>query len=200
MIKLLVVNCYREKAEEKIKPYLKAIEETGIVLEKLKIIRDFQLEDEHISFTAAVLSGSQKMVGEEEYESRLVDFIRNFRKPLLGICYGHQILAKSFGAEVKRDRIHHKGIEKIQVLRKIPVLEGLPEVFEAAESHHEIVVATEAFLKEFEIAAVNEAQKDLVEAIAHRNLPYYGLQFHPEKTQLGPLVFRNFLKTAHNLI
>lgn len=200
MVKLLIINCYKEKAEEKIKPYLKAIEETGVVLERLKIIRDSQLGDEHFSFTAALLSGSQKMVGKEEYESKLVDFIKNFKKPLLGICYGHQILAKSFGAEVRRDRMHHKGIEKIRRLKQIPVLEGLPEVFEAAESHHEIVVATEKFVEEFEVAAINEEQEDLIEAIVHRNLPYYGLQFHPEKTQLGPLVFENFLKIARSFL
>jgi anthranilate synthase component 2 len=61
------------------------------------------------------------------------------------------------------------------------------------ESHEEIVVRDNALERNFSILA--ESGGGLVEAIAHRDLPLYGVQFHPEKSgELGIKLLMNFLK------
>ncbi len=195
MKELLFVNCYPEKREEKAKPYIEAIKASGFE-GRIREIPVEQLSREYLSLKAAVISGSPLMAGQGQIPAPLPEFIRAFPKPLLGICYGHQVLAHTFGAEVRRDREKHKGKERIRLLVRDPLFEGLSEELEVEESHQEIVVGDSRLEENFKILAVNMAREDLIEAIKHRTLPYYGVQFHPERNQVGPVIFRNFLRLA----
>jgi anthranilate synthase component 2 len=195
---LLLVNCYREKAQEKIEGYHSWLHAgaaaAGMELEILDAV-DREALPEAGEFFAVVVSGSQKMVGGGEVEAGLVDFLKRNSRPLLGICYGHQVLARAFGCRVKKDAQKHLGAEEVLATVRHDLFSGFPAVFKMPESHEEIVVRDSALEKNFLVLAENPA--GLVEAVVHRRFPLHGVQFHPEKSEeFGIRLLVNFLKMA----
>jgi anthranilate synthase component 2 len=116
--------------------------------------------------------------------------------PLLGVCLGHQALGIAAGAVVERaapvhgkaSTVHHAGGG---------IFEGVRDPFEAAR-YHSLVVRRERFPDELELTAWSD--DGLVMAAAHRSLPRFGVQFHPESilTPEGPKIVRNFLALARS--
>ena len=196
--KLLLINCYREEGEKKIGGYLTwlraGMAAAGLDLDIL-ILTDREALPENQVLSGVIISGSQKMVGANEMEAGLLEFLKTNRRPLLGICYGHQVLARAFGGLVKKDKQTHLGAEEIFLKKPGRLFQVFPQVFKMAESHEEIVVNDMALAANFHILAANAAGQ--VEAIAHQDYPFYGVQFHPEKSgEMGVKLLVNFLKQA----
>lgn len=194
--KLLLVNCYREKAEEKIKGYhdwLNAgMAEAGQDF-AVRVLNDREALPENQMFSGVIVSGSQKMVGANEVEAGLLAFLKKNRCPLLGVCYGHQVLARAFGCLVKKDGQKHLGDEEIFLRKADALFAGFPPVCRMRESHEEIVVRDPALEGNFHVLAHNASGR--VEAILHREHPLYGVQFHPEKSgEHGIRLLANFLR------
>lgn len=194
--RILLVNCYRENAGEKIKGYyewLKAAANVAGTELDIQEAGDKGPFPDKTEFHAVIVSGSQKMVGDNETEATLLEFLRECRRPLLGICYGHQVLARAYGCLVKKDGQKHLGDEEIFLMKTNGLFAGFPQVFKMRESHEEIVVRDQALEVSFHILAHNASGR--VEAIVHRQHPLYGVQFHPEKSgDLGIRLLVNFLK------
>jgi len=121
--------------------------------------------------------------------------IRRFsgRIPLLGVCLGHQSIGAAFGGRVvrsvslmhgKTSPIHHNGAG---------LFSGLPSPFNATR-YHSLVVERESFPDCLEITAWVENGE--VMGLAHKDLPVWGVQFHPESilTEGGMQILRNFLE------
>lgn len=123
-----------------------------------------------------------------------LDMIEAFvgKKPLLGVCLGHQCIGQYFGGRVVRAQylmhgktspIHHKGNE---------LFVGLRNPFEATR-YHSLIVERESFPECLEITAETE-QKEIM-GLRHKVYPVWGVQFHPESlaTQNGIKILENFL-------
>lgn len=191
---VLFVNCYRKEAEAPLDGYLSWLRE-GTALAgceaEVAVVDDRELPGRG-DWSAVVISGSQKMVAAGEVEGRLIDFIRACPCPLMGVCYGHQVLAHALGGLVKKDAQRHAGDEVIRIAQAHRLFHGFPTSFTMRESHEEVVAHDAALDRSFELLAVNDA--GLVEAIAHRSLPLCGVQFHPERSgALGVKLWANFL-------
>jgi anthranilate/para-aminobenzoate synthase component II len=194
--KLLLLNCYGQDKDVKIEGYATWLKAggaaAGAALQIETVDGDAPLAAAG-DFAAVVVSGSQKMVGDGEAGAGLLAFLRENRRPLLGICFGHQALAAAFGARVRRDGRKHLGEEDVLVKKPSALFAGLPPVFKMRQSHEEIVVRDAALEKHFLVTALNASGR--VEGIAHRDLPLFGVQFHPEKSgELGARLLVNFLK------
>jgi GMP synthase-like glutamine amidotransferase len=196
--KILLVNCYRESAAEKIRGYyewLKAAAGVAGVELEIQEIGDQGPFPAGKDFAAAVVSGSQKMVGDGEVEPGLARWLGQCRRPLLGVCYGHQALAHAFGCPVRRDEVKHLGDEEVRVAAAAGPFSGFPQAFPMRESHEEIVVNGPELARSFVILA--ESGPGQVEAIRHREYPLFGVQFHPEKSgELGVRLLVNFLNIS----
>ncbi len=197
---LLLVNCYREGAAEKIAGYRAWLEQAFAASREKFAVREALASRAWPGsgeYAAVILSGSQKMVGAGEVEPSLLEFLAASRKPLLGVCYGHQALAAAFGACVRRDLASHLGEETVRVAAGGGIFSGFPACFPMHESHEEIVARDPALERNFTLLA--ESGSGLVEAIAHKEWPLFGVQFHPERSgELGVKLLANFLRIVQH--
>jgi GMP synthase-like glutamine amidotransferase len=97
-VRTLIVNCYREKAEEKIKGYVAQAERFTDVNEVPWGVLEPAYDVE--TYSAVIISGSQWLLSIESPPAPLVEFVRDLKVPTLGICFGHQLFARAFGTQV----------------------------------------------------------------------------------------------------
>jgi anthranilate synthase component II len=114
--------------------------------------------------------------------------------PVLGVCLGHQAIGLEAGGTVDRTTPMH-GKASFVFHDGRGILEGIANPFEAAR-YHSLVVEREDLPEELELTAWTE--DGLVMATQHRELPRFGVQFHPESilTPEGPRIVERFLALA----
>lgn len=115
------------------------------------------------------------------------------RIPILGVCLGHQIIGHVFGAKIRKGvRPMHGKVTAITTEGK-GLFAGLPRTYQVTR-YHSLVVSEENFPSRLQIDA--RAEDGAVMAIRHRELPVYGIQFHPEAvlTEYGHALLENYTK------
>ena len=151
-------------------------------------------EVERLQPDAIVVSPGPGAPGQAGISSEV---IRRFtgRRPILGVCLGHQVIGEVFGGRVgraptpihgKTSWIHHDGRG---------VFAGLPNPFEATR-YHSLVVHRDGLPDCLEVSAWTA--DGLVMGLRHRAAPVEGVQFHPESilTTAGKGLLANFLRVA----
>lgn len=123
-----------------------------------------------------------------------LDIIRTFagKKPILGVCLGHQAIGQQFGGKVIRaDRQMHGKLSPIQH-RGTDIFRGLPSPFTATR-YHSLLVERSSLPDCLEITA-DTAEGEIM-GLRHKQFPIYGVQFHPESiaTEGGMKILQNFL-------
>lgn len=122
------------------------------------------------------------------------DMIKAFagKKPVLGVCLGHQSIGHVYGGRVIRAPNLMHGKTSNVFHNNTDLFKGMPNPF-AATRYHSLVVERETFPKCLEITAWTE--DGLVMGLRHKELPVYGVQFHPESfaTDNGIQILKNFL-------
>jgi para-aminobenzoate synthetase len=118
-------------------------------------------------------------------------FIAACRRPILGVCLGHQGIASGFGGSIARAPSPVHG--KTSAIRHggDGLFRGLPSPFTAAR-YHSLIVRRPLPDELIELAASDD--DGLVMALMHRTRPLWGVQFHPESiiTEHGAALLRNF--------
>jgi anthranilate synthase/aminodeoxychorismate synthase-like glutamine amidotransferase len=128
-----------------------------------------------------------------------MELVRHFagKKPVLGVCLGHQAIGAVFGGQVVRaKKVMHGKISRIDHDNKT-VFRNLPCPLTATR-YHSLVVAQEGLPQELEISAetVEPDGTRVIMGLRHRRFPIEGVQFHPESvlTDSGKLLLKNFLE------
>jgi len=119
------------------------------------------------------------------------------RLPLLGVCLGHQAIGQAFGGRVVRAPVPMHGKVGVMTHRGRGVLAGLPSPFRATR-YHSLIVERESLPACLEVTADTvdpQTGHSLIMALAHRDLPIHGVQFHPESiaSEHGHRILGNFL-------
>jgi anthranilate synthase component 2/anthranilate synthase/phosphoribosyltransferase len=115
------------------------------------------------------------------------------RLPLLGVCLGHQAIGQAFGGSVVRapEPVHGKVWDVTH--GGTDIFAGLPSPFRATRYHSLVVEDLPDTL-----VPTARTSDGLVMGLAHRDLPIWGVQFHPESiaSEHGHDLLRNFLALA----
>ncbi len=128
-----------------------------------------------------------------------LEVIKHFagKKPILGVCLGHQAIGQAFGGEIvhaseimhgKTSPVHHKNTSTFSGLNN-PV---------TATRYHSLVINKDTIPGCFDITAwtqTEDGKLDEIMGIQHKTLPIEGVQFHPESilTEQGHELLKNFL-------
>jgi GMP synthase (glutamine-hydrolysing) len=195
-LKIVVVNNYKETGQSE--RAVQNIERcAGQSTEKIDFYEpELQLRVVESGPDLVILTGSSALLSKPRTRDLFqpeIDLVRKAKFPILGICYGHQIIGSAFGAPMRDLGQTLRGYEKVSVVRKHPLFDGLPSDLVVAESHRQELTKVP---DEFQHLAQSTTSK--VEAIAHRSKPIYGVQFHPERSNddhpHGRMIVLNLLK------
>ncbi len=116
------------------------------------------------------------------------------KKPLLGVCLGHQAIGQHFGGQVVRGGLMHGKTSPVEH-DGTGVFAGLPSPFTATR-YHSLIVPEDGLPDALEINA--RGPDAIVMGFRHRRLAIHGVQFHPESiaTDHGHRLLANFMRLA----
>jgi GMP synthase (glutamine-hydrolysing) len=145
--------------------------------------------NEKLNIKGIVLSGGPSSVYEPN-APRFNPRILETNLPILGLCYGHQLVAQISNGKVEPACCKEYGTTRVKVDKAVGVLRGLGAEEKVWMSHGDTVFAMPP---QFEVLAHTENCP--IAAFRHKEKPIYGLQWHPEviHTKNGKKMLRNFI-------
>lgn len=200
-LKTLIINNYLNpnKIEELIAAVNLYCEYKVIGYEEID--SEFKLQKE---FKSIILSGSESRIVRKEdvlHYMKLQNLILNIDLPTLEICFGHQLGCLFFGAKVGELKKPINSFEQIRIITKNILFSDFEvgdKIF-LAENHFDYVKKDS--LKAAKLKLLADSTSCEVEAVIHKDKPFMGTQFHPERIIIGMQkheeglnIIKNFLK------
>lgn len=162
--------------------------------EEVTVLRNDKFELPQLqAFTHFILSPGSGIPSEA---GLLLDVIREYagRKPIFGVCLGHQAIGEVFGARLKNlTEVYHGVATEGSLLGVDPIFEGLPRRLMMGR-YHSWVIDRDTVPDCLEVTAMSDDGE--IMGIRHREYNVHGIQFHPESvlTPDGPKIIENWLK------
>jgi anthranilate synthase/aminodeoxychorismate synthase-like glutamine amidotransferase len=127
-----------------------------------------------------------------------MEVIRYFsgKKPILGVCLGHQSIGEVFGGRVVRAKeILHGKKSILTIDEESPIFKGLGSCVEGAR-YHSLIVEKESLPDSLKIIATDD--KGEIMGLSHKEHLTFGVQFHPESilTPKGAVILKNFVEVG----
>jgi len=163
----------------------------------LKVIRNDELsvsEIEKLNPQKIIISPGPATPNEAGVSLEVIDKFK-YKKPIFGICLGHQSIAQAFGGEIIRAKnMMHGKTSQIDVIDSDELFKNLPNNFRATR-YHSLVVNKDNLPSNIEVLATSNDDNEIM-ALKIKDLPIYGVQFHPESimSEFGHEIIDNFLK------
>lgn len=163
----------------------KVFENDKISIEELK----------KINFESIIISPG---AGNPDTAGISMNVIKEFykTKKILGICLGHQCIAQFFNAKiVKSSNPTHGKVFEIKVDKSSKLFSNLPQEFKVTR-YHSLEISSKSITKDIPLKITAKTSNNVIMAIEHKNLPIYGVQFHPEAilSEYGHELLENFIK------
>ena len=185
MTKSLLVNCsFIGKISEDLFTATSQFNECTVI-NFGDITQDYQIPKD---IDAVFLSGSAARIVQASVKAKfegVEKLIKNCNVPLLGICFGHQLLCWAFGAEVGSlpQQVANR-FEDVRVIQPNEIFAGSKEgqTIPLAENHYDYVLKDSLNNAGFTLLADSDSCE--VEAVKHKTKPFYGVQFHPERNTI----------------
>ena len=147
-----------------------------------------------INPNAIILSGGPMSVYSDS-AYKLNSEIIDLKLPILGICYGMQLLMKNLGAEVVSSNVREYGHMEIDILSNSDLFEGVDSSTSVWMSHGDKIASYDS-----EWTSLANSKNGILAAVKHKTEDIYGVQFHPEvnHTDRGKDILSNFLYNIAN--
>lgn len=196
---ILIVNNYSDEEDmikaKKIEEILKAEGKSEVIMWHFSEIKIKEIPGD---LEAIILSGSRAHLQDIDVHSEYTaeaELITEANIPILGICFGHQLIGKAFGAEIGSLPKFLEGPREVGVLEPDEILMSwnTGDTLRLQQSHKDFV---ENIPPQFICLAESDDCK--VEAMKHETRPIYGVQAHIERATVdepdGHQIIRNFLE------
>jgi len=170
----------------------------GSIDERIKVIRNDEMTVDQIveldPDTIIISPGPGKPSAAGNIEA-VIKYFYN-KKPILGVCLGHQAICEAFGSTITYAKELMHGKSSIIEVADDVIFKGVEKNTKVAR-YHSLAVKKDTLARELKIIAVSD---DEIMAVKHQDYPVYGLQFHPESilTSQGELMIKNFLGVNEN--
>jgi len=200
---MTIVVIYNYTDEEDL-PKVKKIEEALNKNEKSKVViwHFSEIERKAIpkDLEAIILSGSRAHLQDQDVYSKYgteVDLIMKSDVPILGICFGHQLIGKAFGSNIESLSEFLNEPQDIKIIEPNDIMKSWKtgDILRVHQSHKDFV---ENVPQQFICLAESESCK--VEAMKHETRPIYGIQAHIERATEdnpdGHQIIRNFIENV----
>src|SRR3989338_11182915 len=171
-MKILIINNAEKNRREFIKPIELLFRKKGILFDTIEYSE--LPKDGPLDYNAVVSSASPRGNNIVDSHAKFYVWVRTTHIPFLGICAGHQIIGKLFGAQLVRDKEQEIGDLPIYVDVNDPIFAGLGKTFVVRQGHNHAITLPE----EFVLLAHSDNCK--VQVMKHRLKPIYTCQFHAE--------------------
>lgn len=170
----------------------------GIFTDDIKVVRNDKITIEQIEEMnpeKIVLSPGPKAPKDAGV---CLDVVKHFagKKPILGICLGHQTIGEAFGATVSYAKKIFHGKQSVIEHDGTGIFEGINSPIKVAR-YHSLAVIEETMPDCLVVTAKTEDGE--IMAIKHKEFPVIGLQFHPESiyTEHGKKMIENFINNVN---
>lgn len=121
-----------------------------------------------------ITGSSESVLDDKSWIDRLEDFVVNTDHPVLGVCWGFQLLAQALGGTVKRKQKRELGYHEVSIKKDHELVQGMQNNMVAFESHEDYVIDLPSNSTSI-VSSLNSTQ-----IFANENHQIYGVQFHPE--------------------
>lgn len=150
-------------------------------------------ENENINLRGIILSGGPASVLEKDspfLSEENINFIKENKIPVLGLCYGFHLIAKIFGGVIHKAKHREYGFTLIKILKKTELFYGIKNDLKVWMSHGDsIKKLPENFI------TTSKSKNGIISSFENQKHKLYGLQFHPEvhHTDSGKEILNNFI-------
>lgn len=161
---------------------------------EVTVLRNDQFEMDMLErFDKIILSPGPGIPSEA---GLLLNVIKEYagKKPILGVCLGHQAIGECFGAKLTNlSEVYHGVATPINITKDDKLFEDLPKQIEVGR-YHSWVVSQEDLPNSLEVTSVSE--EGFIMSLRHKEYDIRGIQFHPESvlTPVGKKIIENWLK------
>lgn len=180
-MKITVIDCGSSKVSDIVKMLGELVADTNVI----------KLSEKKLWYgDGVVISGAPILLTEENPDKylKMSEQIKNTNIPVLGICFGHQLIGLHFNAEIKKCT-EDRNWQKIHFFRDTKLNSGFDETMQFKEDHCECITLPE----NFDLVASSAICE--VEMMKHRTKNIFGVQFHPEiSDENGKKIFSNFIE------
>jgi GMP synthase (glutamine-hydrolysing) len=183
-IHILIINNAEKSIAEFTRPLEKIVSEAGFISETIeyKDCLDFDFEKED----GILLSGSPQGDNIVEHHLPWFQWLKTYKKPVLGICAGHHITGYLFGAELLRNAEPESGDFIVEILEDDPLFSGLPQKITVKQMHNDSISLPPGF----GLLATSRTCRNQI--MKRHSKPLYTCQFHPE--YYNQKLIQNFLR------
>jgi len=150
-----------------------------------------------LDFDGLVFSPGPKRPSDAGLLMPLLDYFHD-KKPILGICLGHQGIGEYFGAKLFKSPMPVHGKTSLIRHNDHPLFDSIPYEH-AVMRYHSLGLSN---LEGTPLDILAETAEGEIMALAHQELPIFGVQYHPESilTEYGIVLLENWLKLVRNTI
>ena len=186
MTTILIINSAEKGITEFVQPLEKIVREAGAA----SVVIEYEETPtiEMTSYDGIIMSGSPRGDDIVDHHLPYFQWIKSCEIPVFGICAGHHITGKLYGAQLLRSVEKEVGDNYLFILQKDPIFHGCPGKFLVRQNHHDSITLP----KDFILLAYSQGCR--VSMMKHPAKLLYTTQFHPEI--LNKNLILNFIDIA----